>query len=501
MAHPSDVLIGLHAGISEVRAVAFDHAGRQLGIAAASLGASRLPDGGVEQDMAEAWQAAARAMRLLAQRVPDLGRRTVALSITGQAGGSWLIDEDGDPVGAALLGPDARAAAIVADWARSPAGPAVVEITGTALSASLQSAQLAWLQRHRPQLIEAAASVLHVKDWFYFCCTGERATDPCEAVAAYGDPRRGTYDPGVLELLELHEAARLLPEIVDGIRHQGALLPAAAAATGLYEGTPVVLAPPEPVSAALAAGLPGAAADCGCSVLGPVPVHMRWGPQMARLPAAGPAASIVPVGGGEGFCELATPALTTPGIDWLAGIGEQLLADLGLIGISGDELAALLERKAGDAEPGALLFASSAEPHVRRQHVGLSDRTSFYDLMRAVYEALGFAARAGYQALGYRPKEVRLAGAGARRPVLRQIVAACVGAPTRTLGREDAAAAGAAQFAATALGQYRSLSEGSAHWVEPYLEAAEPLDQALGSVYELLLELHRPRRRQPEEPG
>ncbi len=58
----------------------------------------------------------------------------------------------------------------------------------------------------------------------------------------------------------------------------------------------------------------------------------------------------------------------------------------------------------------------------RAQFHGLSSRHDFNDLMRAVYEGLGFAARDCYAAMGPVPPEVRITGGAARSKALRTIL-------------------------------------------------------------------------------
>jgi sugar (pentulose or hexulose) kinase len=62
----NDVLIGLDAGASRVQAVAFAPDGEELGCATAVAEVHHVADGGIEQDLGAAWQAAAAALRGLA---------------------------------------------------------------------------------------------------------------------------------------------------------------------------------------------------------------------------------------------------------------------------------------------------------------------------------------------------------------------------------------------------------------------------------------------------
>ena len=104
------VLIGIDAGTSVIKSVAFTTSGEQIAIAAISNVYETLSYGGVEQDMARTWRDTAQTLKQLSEKIPNLASRLVAISVTGQGDGMWLIDEDGEPVAPAWLWLDARAA-------------------------------------------------------------------------------------------------------------------------------------------------------------------------------------------------------------------------------------------------------------------------------------------------------------------------------------------------------------------------------------------------------
>ncbi len=498
MQQASEILIGLDAGPDRIDAAAFDRDGRELQ-AVSSASPVALLEHGAEQDLGDSWQAAAQAVRQLASHVPDLPRRTVALAITGRSGGTWLIDEDGDPVTPAWPGPARRAQLIVERWQQTGLAAKLQAITGVAADSARSNAQLSWLLRHRPEVVERAATAFGAKDWLYFCCTGERATDPAEGIASFGNRRTRAYDPAVLQLLSLQEVERLLPEMIDGTRHQGALTRAAAAATGLRSGTPVVLAPPNVIASALAAGLAEANHDLAGSIFGATTCHLRVLPDRHEVNGSGESpVSLLPfVAPRISLAVSASPGVAD--LDWLVGLGVQLLADAGLIGIGRDDLQAILERKAAQARPGALLvqpfvtdhgLPETAAARARAHMLGLGRETTVYELMRALHEGQGFAARTSHAALGPPPAEIRLIEDARSSPLRRAILAACIGAPVRVVERAAPATAGAALLAAVALGQYRSIGEAAGQWVLPWLGEPEAVNPELEARYAQLYPIH-----------
>jgi erythritol kinase len=184
-----DLLIGIDAGTSVLKAVAFTLDGMQAGIASRPNSYSRFGRGCVEQDMHRTWHEVTLTLADLAAIVPDLAGRAAALAVTGQGDGCWLIDAEGEPVGGGLIWLDSRAAEMAQDFVAGPDHAAHYATTGTGLNACQQSIQLAWLQKREPERLTKAATALHCKDWLYFKLTGTRAVDPSEAVFTYGDFR------------------------------------------------------------------------------------------------------------------------------------------------------------------------------------------------------------------------------------------------------------------------------------------------------------------------
>src|SRR3984957_5089171 len=110
-----DILIGIDAGTSVIKAVAFSLAGEQIAVAARPNIYLTLGGGQVEQDMHRTWTDCAATLRDLGEGVPNLADRVAALAVTAQGDGTWLIDADGEPVGGGLLWLDSRAARLASD--------------------------------------------------------------------------------------------------------------------------------------------------------------------------------------------------------------------------------------------------------------------------------------------------------------------------------------------------------------------------------------------------
>ena len=66
-----DLIIGVDAGTSVIKAVAFDLDGNELAATGRANVYVDLPGGGAEQDMARTWDDTAAVLRDLALHVPD----------------------------------------------------------------------------------------------------------------------------------------------------------------------------------------------------------------------------------------------------------------------------------------------------------------------------------------------------------------------------------------------------------------------------------------------
>lgn len=489
-----DVLIGIDAGTSVIKSVAFDTAGRQIAAAALPNRYETLPGGGAEQDLARTWTDTAATLRQLADKVPNLADRVIAIAVTGQGDGTWLIDKAGEPVAKGWLWLDARAAAIVDEIRARPEDRQRFEKTGSGLAACQQGSQFVYMKRNLPELLARAATAFHCKDWLYFRLTGARATDPSEGTFTFGDFRTRDYSDEVLDVLGVSDLKRLLPPIVDGTSQSAGLSKAAADATGLIAGTPVVLAYVDVVCTALGAGLFDRQRKPGCSIIGSTGMHMRLAETShdVQLNEAATGYTMTMPAPGV-FAQLQSNMAATLNIDWVLGLASGILASQG-ISRSNGEMIALVDEWISSSQPASLIYqpyvseAGERGPFVdanaRAGFVGISSRHGYADMVRAVFEGLAFAARDCYAAMGPLPQEIRLTGGAARSPALRRILGAAIGADIRTSAREEAGAAGAAMIAAICVGQYRSMDDCVAEWVTPLLGEAEPSDRKLAAIYE-----------------
>ncbi len=495
-----DVLIGIDAGTSVIKAVAFTATGATLASVGRPNRYAAVAGGGVEQDMRRTLDDVLDALAELVAAHPTLARRTVGLAVTGQGDGTWLVDASGEPVHDAWLWLDARSAREAREISALPGYEAVYAATGTGVNVCQTRTHLHWLRRHAPELLRRAATALHCKDWLYLGLTGERATDPSEGVFTFGSMRTRDYSDEVIDALELGELRRLLPPIVDGTERAATLTATAAKRTGLPAGLPVTLGYVDVICAALGGGLYAADAAPGLSVVGSTGMHMRRVASADAVTLNAERSGYTMCFPGGGYAQMQSNMAATLNIDWLLDFAADAAA---FAGATADRAALLprLDAAVASVPPGTLLYhpyASRAgergpftDPDARAGFTGIDVDTRFAHVARAVYEGLALAARDCYDAMGELPDEIRLSGGAARSPVLRAILGAALDRPLRTVERDEAGAAGACMIAAVGLGLYPDVGACCAEWIDPLLGEPVRPDGELAAHCARLLPVYR----------
>lgn len=487
MARSADLIIGIDAGTSVMKAVAFTLSGRQIASASVRNAYHTGDDGAVTQSLSQTWYDCTRALGELGGKVEGLADRAAAIAVTGQGDGTWLVGRDDRPVTDAWLWLDARAAPTVERIAASDADRARFEATGTGLNTCQQGAQLAHMESHHRALLDSAETAMHCKDWLYLNLTGIRATDPSEVSFTFGNFRNRRYDDTVLAALGLSHRRSLLPDILEGTETAHPLTAAAAEASGLRAGTPVCLGYVDMVMTALGAGVRSEGRNAAASAIGSTGVHLQAKPVSEVVLNAERTGYVITLPIPDIVTQVQTNMGATINLDWLLRTGADLLSEFG-IDVGLDDMIGRVDGWFAASRPGNIVYhpyiseAGERGPFVnaraRANFSGLSSRHRFPDLVRAVVEGLGMATRDCYAAMGRLPGELRVSGGAARSKALRQTLGAALGGAVRVSEREEAGAAGASMMAAVAIGAYRTMDDCIEDWVTPRLGAAEPADAA-----------------------
>lgn len=503
MRPPQDIIVGIDAGTSLIKAVAFSLSGSQLSVSSVRNSYVTRSDGSAIQSLEQTWSDCAEAVRGLCDKIDGFAARVAAVGVTGQGDGTWLIDGQTNPVSDAWLWLDARAAPTVTELAQSDGDIVRFAATGTGLNTCQQGSQLAHMARHHPTLVEKAAKALHCKDWLYLNLTGVVATDPSEASFTFGDFRTRAYSDQAIDALGLQSHRHLLPDILDGVELTQPLTETAAKATGLLPGTPVSLGYVDMVMTALGAGVHTGDAGTACSIIGSTGVHLRSVDASDVYLNDARTGYVICLPIRNRVAQVQTNMAATLNIDWALDLAADLIGQFGPAPERGD-LVERIDEWLKTSGPRGLLYhpyisdAGERGPFVndsaRASFIGLNTADRFANIMRAVIDGLGMAARDCYAAMGSLPHELRIGGGAAQSKSVRQVFSGALNAGIRVSTRQEAGATGCAMMAAVAIGVYADIDACIQDWVQAYLGDLEPPEPERFALYDNLYKSYRSTR-------
>ncbi|MFW6198919.1 MAG: xylulokinase, partial [Acidobacteriota bacterium] len=409
----------------------------------------------VEQDPERWWTAGRESIREVIATAGVDPARIAAVGLTGQMHGLVLLDEAGRLLRPAILWNDQRSAA-QCDGIRNRIGlEELVRITGNDAFPGFTAPKLLWVREHEPEIYERVRQVLLPKDYVRFRLTGEYATDRAGAGGTLLlDLTTRDWSAELLEALDIPRA--WLPPTHEGTEVTGLVSPAAADATGLVAGTPVV-----------AGGGDQAAQAVGVGAVSSGVVALTLGTSGVVF-ASSERPLVEPAGRMHSFPHALPDTWHVMGVMLSAAGSLRWYRDVVAPEASYDSLLA----EAADVEPGAagLVFlpylsgerTPHADPHARGAFIGMTLAHGRESLTRAVLEGVAFGLRdnlalmgsVGIAAVG----QIRISGGGARSTVWRRILADVLGTELVPVETSEGAALGAALLAGVGAGVWDTVS-------------------------------------------
>ncbi|MEV7757151.1 FGGY-family carbohydrate kinase [Microbacterium sp. NPDC089180] len=441
-------VLGIDAGTTAVKAVLYSLEGETLAAGHRSVAVVRTADGGAESDIDLVWEAVVGAVRQALSQARSAGPDVVAVGVTGQGDGAWLVDAEGRPVRPAALWLDGRGADRVTAWQHDGRDAAVVSATGSASFPGTLPVLLDVFADTEPDVLARAAHHLNCKDAVRQRLTGEIATDPSEASRTYLDPATLAYSDDMIDALGHRRFAHLLAPVRAPHERGGALTASAAEELGLRAGVPVAVGLVD--SAACPVGLGALSDQDGWVVLGTtatVAVN-----RVDRAAADSGIGILIPTGRGTQVLEALSSMVGTPNLDWARDT-------LGLSDRGWSELERLA-RTAPDGS-GGVVYLPYGSPSGERapfvdaaasaSWVGTTVATTPAQLLRSVFEGLAFSVAECLDLLDAGDR-VPVCGGGARSDLMCQLLA---DVSQRTIVRTadpEVGARGAATLAVVAAG-------------------------------------------------
>lgn len=244
------LFLGLDLGTTNVKALAVDTHGSIVAQGASPVTRTTTPDGGVEQDIEQIWNATCEALHQVASQVS--AESIQAIGISSQGGALQLLDGEGKPQGPVISWLDGRGKRFDQEFEERMGTEYLVAHTGSSLS-SMTLGQLLRLQEETPETLEAAEGVGFVGDVIVSRLCGRRAHDATSlSIGMLYNPHIDDADPELLKQLKIHQ--KTLPDLAPAAEPAGGLLREVAERTGLTEGIHVSPAIHDQYAASVGAG-------------------------------------------------------------------------------------------------------------------------------------------------------------------------------------------------------------------------------------------------------
>jgi xylulokinase len=431
------LVIGVDLGTSETKAGLFDQQGNLLRLARCGYPMVTIGETGcAEQDPERWWSAVCQTLREVAQDMPvaDLA----ALCVEGQGPSVVMADENGMPLHNAILWMDTRPCDDRDELSRRLGNP---------VSPFAHMPMAMWMARRRQEAYEQARWFLAAWDFIALRLCGQAAGSslayfqpfPKEEVEASGLPH-GLFPPAV-------QAGHPI----------AGLTAAAAKATGLPEGLPVIAGVHDGIATFIGAGLvePGRSADVNGTSGG---LALCWH-EPIKKPGIFSASWIHP----DEYIVGGAMAALGKCLDWvreaLVGLDmthEELIHQAVTAPVGADRLI-FLPYLAGERAP-------IWDPQARGVFFGLTLNHRREHLVRAVLESVAYALRHVAEELlesGARIDETRVCGRQALSEEWNQIKADVLGVPIAVPRVREAALMGAAVLAGVGAGSLPDITQGA----------------------------------------
>jgi len=378
------------------------------------------------------------------------------IGLTGQMHGLVLLDSAGNVLRPAILWNDQRTQAQCDEIHQRIGKGRFIQITGNVALPGFTASKILWVKENEPDIYTKAAHVLLPKDYVRYQLTGEYAMDKADgAGTVLMDLKARDWSDEILSALEIPRS--WMPPLYEGPEITGRLSQAAALATGLRAGTPVV-----------AGGGDQAAQAVGVGAVSEGIVALTLGTSGVVFASAN-SPLIEPNGRLHAFCHSVPDKWHLMGVMLSAAGSLRWYRDTFAAKMDYDELLA----PAGEIPVGSegLLFlpyltgerTPYPDPLARGAFVGLSIRHDMAHTTRAVLEGVAFGLKDSFELIKSSGlgeiRQVRISGGGAKSPLWRQILADVFDCELLTVNTTEGAAYGAALLAAVGAGRFFNVEE------------------------------------------
>ncbi len=456
-------LLGLDNGNTVSKVAIFDLSGKELEVAACNVETEYPKPGWTERSMAGLWQGVVSAIREAIAKAEINPADIVGIGSSGHGNGLYLLDKAGQALGNGIQSLDSRASAIVDGWHEADLHAKAFPYTLQAFWPAQPNALLAWIKKHEPARYESIGTVLLCKDYVNYCLSGEIRTDYSDmsSTSLFDVPHK-QYSRELLTLFGIPEIYEALPRPAQSFEVIGQVTAAAAEATGLSVGTPVVGGMFDVDASAIGAGVyrPGQA----CLIAGTWSINEV----VTAEPVVDPNLFMTSIfSAPEAWLTIEASATSATNLEWFVTqfcAEERLEAEKRGISVYEvcSEVVAGIEPNSANVIFHPFLYGSNVQANARSGFYGVAGWHTRAHLLRALFEGVVFShlnhiekLRAGGAGFDI----ARLTGGGARSEVWAQMFADILETSIEVPDGTETGARGAAISAGIGAGIYNNYAE------------------------------------------
>jgi xylulokinase len=450
---------GIDLGTQSCKVVIYDYERKSV-LARAQVAVDMISENdGTREQKAEWYE---EALKTCFDRIDAKQRASIAaIGVSGHQHSFVPLDEGGKPLYNVKLWCDTSTAAECEELTAAAGGEsALIGETGLPMRPGYTAPKVQWLKNHKPELFARLRHILLPHDYINFLFTGQYTAEYGDASGtALFDVRKRVWATKVCNLID-PVVINYLPRLIGPGEPAGRVSEAAAQLYGIPQGAIVASGGGDNMMGAIGTG----AVKDGFLAMSLGTSGTLFG--FSNTPVIDPTGNLAAFCSSTGGwlpllctmnCTVATEEFRNLfGLDVKAFDGEADKAPIGAQGL------VVLPFFNGERTPNL--------PNGRASINGITT-ASFKreNLARAALEAAIFGMRIGmegFTALGYKAKEIRLIGGGAKSPLWQRIAANVMNLPIKVPAGDEAAAMGGAIQALWTL----ELAEGKDTTIESLVE-------------------------------
>lgn len=480
------LFLGIDVSTTSAKSLLIDEAGKVVTSANTSLSLSTPRPLWSEQHPDDWWSAVVKSIRTALANAGVSGKQVSGIGLTGQMHGLVLLDENRQVLRPAILWNDQRCAQECNEIRERVGRDRLIQITGNDALTGFTAPKIVWVRNHEPDIFVRARHILLPKDFIRFKLTGTLAMDKADGSGtALFELKKRDWSTQVLDLINV--PAEWMPATFEGTQITGEITQAAAEATNLNPGTPVV-----------AGGGDQSAQAVGVGAVRPGIVGLTLGTSGVVF-ASTESALIEPEGRLHAFCHAVPDRWHLMGVMLSAAGSLEWYRNTFSPGSGFDELMSEASKAPAACEGLVFLPYLTGErtpypdPLARGAWVGLTVRHNRSHLIRSVLEGVAFGLKDCFELLGGAGIEsmtqVRISGGGARSALWRQILADVLGIELVSVNTTEGAAYGAAILAGVGVGAWPDVDTACSNLIG-VVDRVSP-DENRARLYEQLHERYK----------